>query len=128
MFDICRKVYANLLYQHINMGRLFRSFTIGTHICILKAIWIYHQAFCLCFVFTKSIYFNYTDVRARRTYAGQGRGRRGCKLHKIPKPWVFLEHLSYRTFLVFPNVRCTRAERIVGIRVAWTKTVTKTCA
>ena len=54
--------------QHRNLGRLFRSFTIGILICILKAKWVYSQAIFIfyLFYFTKNIYLNYTDVLAGR--------------------------------------------------------------
>ena len=82
--------------QHTNLGRLFRSFTIGILICILKAKWVYSQAifyFSLIF-FTRNICPNYTDVhtgpasgnaggntdvRARR---GSGNGEGSQKLTK----------------------------------------------
>ena len=74
--------------RHKNLGRLFMSFTIGIHICILKAKLVYSQAIFIYLFYQEHIPLLYrrtsytcvgergggnTDVRARST-SGSGEG------------------------------------------------------
>ena len=98
LFEVCNVIIPG---QHTNLGRLFRSFTIGILICILK-----RNGYILrCLVVIKNIYLNYTDVRARRAPRGGGKGVR--KIDKVPTLCVFLELLGLlgvQNFSVFPNL------------------------
>ena len=62
LLGVCELI---ILGQHTNLGKLFRSFTLSILICILKAKWAYPKAIFI-FYFTKNVFLNYTDLRARR--------------------------------------------------------------
>ena len=65
---------------HLNatrpLDKLFRSFTLSILICILKEKWAYPKAIFI-FYFTKNVYLNYTDLRARRASEVDGGGGGG---------------------------------------------------
>ena len=68
LFDVIRD-------QHTNLGWLFKSFTIGILICILKAKWVYSQAiFIFIYLFLPRTYTLIIQTYELDVRRGEGRG------------------------------------------------------